>query len=678
MVKNWHNLILPLIIVLSLSLRLIGIFPSYPPYHSDEGMSYSQGIYIIKENNLNAEGYSVRLGYPFLIPYINALSFKLFFIPIAWSKFFITNIPKIIDGILQLPLSKTDYTRIYQLDILGAREIYVLTWGRILAALFGVGVVILTYFLGRIIFNKYVGLIAAFLVSVNYRHVLNSHLDLPDIYNSFFLLLSFIFSYRLFKNRRRADFLLAGLFVGLSFATKFHVYAVPPFLISYLVPLIRQKEKIKNIIFSYKLFFAALIGVLVFLIINPFHFIHLEEAIETISYESKKYGTGRIAISVFPFWYLFNYGIGQVTLLLSIVGGILLLFKNKIKFLFMFSSIGFFFYFVTYVTNGGYYTRNFVTIIPIILILPAYLIYSLFKFKKLIFIPLIIILILFVENFSKSVVVINEYSKPWNYEVIGSWLKKNIPNGANVAAHSSVPLPDYVVTRLSYESVGAYSIQEFQQEGADFAVTNLDWISNDYYGWMNRFNSHYWGKPLTELMQEYSSMATSEVLSYSLYSVIKPALAPESNFIVAKVPKYTITDSHEVFVINNVNPTWRSEALDLSGYKGIYIKGNIKNGFIYVNFFKNIEDSKDLTKRITSRVSAREVKNNFIDVEAAMDIPDNAKYAVVGFLNHSPNESVAQIIEVYNANVNLDFGGYNVHETKIDEDVLFPNSQGNL
>src|SRR5258708_21945561 len=98
MVKSWHNILVFLIIALAIILRFGGIYPSYPPYHSDEGMSYAQGIYILKEGTIDAHGYSLALGYPFLIPILNALVFKIFFIPIAWSNFLITNVLKILDG----------------------------------------------------------------------------------------------------------------------------------------------------------------------------------------------------------------------------------------------------------------------------------------------------------------------------------------------------------------------------------------------------------------------------------------------------------------------------------------------------------------------------------------------------------------------------------------------------
>src|SRR5579864_6065904 len=119
MVKSWHNFLFLGIIILAAFLRFGGIYPSFPPYHPDEGMSYEQGIYIIKENTLDAHGYSLALAYPSLIPIINAFAFKFFFIPLSWTKFFITNIPQIFDGLIKIPFSASNYQKIFQFDILG-------------------------------------------------------------------------------------------------------------------------------------------------------------------------------------------------------------------------------------------------------------------------------------------------------------------------------------------------------------------------------------------------------------------------------------------------------------------------------------------------------------------------------------------------------------------------------
>src|SRR3989338_4306473 len=88
---NW---ILLLILLLSIFLRFSGINPGYPPYHSDEGITYSSAVEMIKNNNLDPERYD----YPIITPLVNYIFFKFFFIPLSWFKYFVLHFPDIMDG----------------------------------------------------------------------------------------------------------------------------------------------------------------------------------------------------------------------------------------------------------------------------------------------------------------------------------------------------------------------------------------------------------------------------------------------------------------------------------------------------------------------------------------------------------------------------------------------------
>src|SRR5690606_37798615 len=109
-------------------------------------------------------------------------------------------------GVIKLPLTQTDRIRIFHNEIIGEREIYALWWGRYTTAFISFLTVIVIYFIGNKIFGKYTGHFASLILAVNYRHVLNSHIGLPDIYNAFFLALSVFTSFYLLnaerKNRR--------------------------------------------------------------------------------------------------------------------------------------------------------------------------------------------------------------------------------------------------------------------------------------------------------------------------------------------------------------------------------------------------------------------------------------------------------------------------------------------
>lgn len=685
MLKKWFSLAFLLVIMaVAIFLRFGGINHGYPPYHPDEGMSYAQGISIIKEGTLDADGYSLALAYPNVIPLVNALLFKVLFIPAGWLGYYLTHLSQIADGLVSLAPSQEEFQKIFQLNILGEREIKVLIWGRIIVASFGVGVVGLIYLMSKKMFGVAVGLAAAALVAVNFRQVLNSHLDLPDVYNAFFLILSMIFSYRLIGSARKIDYLLAGIFVGISIATKLHVYAVFPFIVACLISAVENKRSIKEVLFDAKPYISALAAILIAVLIDPIHLVKVEETISELTYVSMKYGVNRFRINLYPFWYLFNIGIGKLTSVLIIPGMLAMLLRKPKHFVFIFSAVITFFFVVTYATNGGFYTRNFVTITPLLLIFPAYLLGCLLMFKDrllkvvAIFVFTAILSLALWENLSNSVIIPIEYSKQWNYLIAADWISKNIPAKSKVAAHSSVPLPVDGVIRLPFEQGQTFSVQEFIGEGAEYAVANFDWATNDFYDWMNRPKLTDWGKPNAQLESQYSAMAIRELSDFTVYSVIKPWQAPDSDFLVSKIPNYTATDKKLIGSYFDIKSGWRAAPIKTEDLDGLAVDGELSNGYLYVNFYKDEGDLSDVTKRIAVRVSGRNMDEKAKPEKIITQIPQGTAWAVVGFSSYSASNPVAKQILIYNIKVNADFGGVPVYSLKIDDGIIFPNSHGNL
>src|SRR5581483_4650398 len=386
----------------------------------------------------------------------------------------------------------------------------------------------------------------------------------------------------------------------------------------------------------------------------------------------------RYAFNFYPFWYLFNFGIGKITSIITILGAVMMFIKRPKIFFFLFAVTLSFFCVITYATVGGFYVRNFVTIIPIILIFPAYFLNSILnkKNKYTLLLFLLILTPMFFENFSKSIALVIDYSKPWNYKQIENWMT-NIPKGSKIAAHPSVPLPTDSI-RLEYNEPTYYSMEEFKEEGAEFSVTNLDWITNDYYDWMNNFNIIYAKKPVAGLESYYSAMATEELADYSIYNVFKSPFAPESNFIVEKIPSFNVSQKKLLKTYSNLNPGWKGEPIKVRNAKGIVVEGKIKNGYLFVNFYKYYTDIPDITKRIGTRVSSREKDIKFSNKNIISEIPKGATWAVVGFSQYKIADSKADDVKIFSADVKTDFSGFTVKKTEIPKDLLFPNSQGNL
>jgi len=93
--------------------------------------------------------------------------------------------------------------------------------GRGLAALFDLGTVALTFALGRRVYGKRVGLLAAAFVALTVLHVQQAHFYTADGLLTFFVLGTLLFAVRLAESGRPFDACLAGVWAGLGLGTKF-------------------------------------------------------------------------------------------------------------------------------------------------------------------------------------------------------------------------------------------------------------------------------------------------------------------------------------------------------------------------------------------------------------------------------------------------------------------------
>lgn len=146
--------------------------------------------------------------------------------------------------------------------------------GRVTTTLFGMGMIYFTYRLGRKIFNRYVGLIAALMLSCNFSHVRSCQEIKADVPAAFFALLSFVFIVRILERGLWKDYVLAGLFMGLGTATKYSPVAllVPTFFahvmfISSRRPMPWRKLIVGNFLLSFLFLFVG------FFIGSPFNFL---------------------------------------------------------------------------------------------------------------------------------------------------------------------------------------------------------------------------------------------------------------------------------------------------------------------------------------------------------------------------------------------------------------------
>lgn len=649
------------------ALRFVGTKPGFPPYHVDEGISYSAASSMVKNANIDP----LRYDYPGFVPLINYLTFKIFFIPVKWISFYINNFGSIVDGFVRLPTTTLAYKEYLKFSILEEYDRSALFWSRYVTSFFGTGVVFLVFLVGQKLFGQRVGIFASLLTAVSWRQVLNSHLGLPDIYNAFFLLLSFSSTLYLTKVQTRASFFLAALFAGLSLATKYQAFALIP-LLFVCAPYFFRKQTWRWALT------VPLIVVLVFVIANPYHFIKIEETVDWLASVASKYEPGKWQLYPFPFSYLFYFGLGRVTSILIILGGLIGLIKETKKTLLLLAVILPFFLVMNFYTTGGFYTRNYVTIIPFLLILAGLSLIRILNLKPKILGLVVLALALgfgLAENLPKSIVVAKEYQRPWNYEVLNDWLDKNISPQDKVAWYDSL------------DPLAGSSLAEFSESGFDYAVINLDWMSSNFYGWMKKspFDPAFsWRKPTVLLEDTYHAMATRELTDFTVFKIVNPWQAPDTGFVVSKIPKYKLVErKDEISVeIGDPIPVQMEEGYVLNYQIETRSQDeDIKDGYVFLVFYKSLDDAVNGRNRFSVRVSPRnDILNHPAERTMIGQVPPQAAYIVINFGVLDPAKAKVTLskLSFYRAEVEVDFGEDVVFLYHLDEAILFPESQGGM
>lgn len=732
------NYLIISILILAIVFRFIGVYPGYPS-HTDEA-GYSSALTMILNGNLDPGRYD----YPSGVPFIHYTLFKLLLFPFNWMKYYAENLTQIVDGFIKLPLRGIEYTRVFQLDIVGISKYDSMYFGRYVTAFFGVGIVFLIFLLVKKNFDKVTALVAAFLIATNFRQILNSHIGLPDIYNAFFLTLAVIVILKLLKKPVKSNYFLVGLTSAFYFSIKFQVFTLLPFFIAHVfASWDRSSNFLRNLA---KIFFSKylLLGLVTFMftitLLNPYILLKFETFYGVQKYQMSKYGSGANSLDVYALSYLYRIGIGKIISIMGLLG-ILVGFvrRFKVSFILMITILQFMYVFVYY-SRGGFYTRNFITITPLILIFSAismkefiYLFFGKVKWKFLSSVLLVaLVSISSLENLKNSLVVIKEYTKVWNQDVLSGWIVKNIPKGTVVSAHGNTPLPQEGIKRMPYETDVAFSICEFAKDGADYAISNSAWATSSFYWWMGGSSDtkdtikHYWNKPLDILEYSYPALALRELSQFAVFSIMNPWQAPDVDFVVAKIPKYTILSKkkYKAFDFNNDTDGWKEEGgfwfpynmfewdrgtlrikeeslplpsarwesppIDINNWQGFYLEYRMKSqsdvadyrtGYVFTSFYKTLEDAEFSRGRTGLRLSERNsVSGIWVDKNLVGIVPTEAKYMRISFANYNAarSEVVLDRLTLYKANVNVDFSGVEVSPAIIDQNNLFPNSHGNL
>lgn len=618
MIKKFikNNLIFITILVLALLIRTVGIMPGHNIYHPDEPMSYSSAVDMLLHNDFNPR----RFDYPSGIPLLHNLFYRLFILPVVSFQIFLSHPSSLITAVLD----NSSFLMEFNQSIFGSGWLNALFWSRYFNAILGVFSVFLIYKIGTRLFDKRAGLVAAFFLAFNYRHVLSSHLALSDVPNAFFALLAFYSSILLLEKNTRVRYLLCGLLVGLSLSMKYQIFALFPFLFVHLVWVFRKRKIIA--LFNPNFLLSLILIPIVFALLNPYLLINLKEALPVIKYVSLRYGIGLNRFNFYPVYYLYHYGIGALPFFAIIIGFIIAIVRNPLKTLLSLSFVLPFFFVFLYYMSGGVYTRNFTTVIPFIMLYAgvgfSFLWQTLARkiaLKRLIvFLIAAMFLAVNVKPIEDSIKLSISYAKPWNRDLLAEWAVRSLPNNAKIRngllgvnwTHERF----YKTEIIPWDHTYINSVVELQEAGDDFAVWNGSWYQIYFYWFDTPYREllQERGIPYRNLLDSYYGLSLSEFMDYTVAEFYKPWQAPDNNYLVIKIPSRLESFGKEVITYNF--------AQDLEGFN------------VY-NFSRKIENDKALWNKQSLEISGDSILSKRSRITSAfIPVVPGRTYTVEGFI----------------------------------------------
>jgi hypothetical protein len=212
-----------------------------------------------------------------------------------------------------------------------------------------------------------------------------------------------------------------------------------------------------------------------------------------------------------------------------------------------------FFYVLIYYGNGGFYTRNFVTIIPLLLIFAGLFLVEIckllsqkFKFGKNLSSGLIVLVLITISfgQIKNSILNTFYFSLPSNMKSAKIWAQENIPDGTTIAARTIDKFAKKKQFKIvNFELNDVFSLAEMQDEGVDYGYIAIDELSVNFYWWMRDKSTdeslRYWNKDIPDDISQnmYPAKIADELASWSVATFIKPWQAPDQNYLIIKVPK---------------------------------------------------------------------------------------------------------------------------------------------
>jgi hypothetical protein len=430
---NW---IIISITIIGFLLRIIGLEFGKPfRFHPDELKLVYQAGNLLNVHNWSKDTFFLIGVYPPFFTYLLAIAFAVYSVILI-----LFGVAPDLESIRNLY-----YTNPFPYHLIAR-------WISVLSGTFGI---VLVYLIGKRLYSKQTGLLAAAFLSVAFLHVRNSHLGTVDILPTLLVSMVFLFSVKILHNGAKRDYLAAGIFTGLAAATKWNAGLAVIFI--FCAHFMQKKFALRRI-YDAKLIFAGLACLIAFLIACPLPLIDFKEffggVVGTVEFQQtgiKKLGAGGGFWSYFTgnhspgygFFYdnSFPLGIGWAATILFPLGLVVLAWRDKRE-----DILLIIFPILMYLIVGrmSYKAmRHLLPMVPFLLLIAAELMSFLIQKiqqKKIQFFALVV---------CSAMVILPQASKSLQYDMalrqsdtrnlMKDWIESNVPEGSKIGMEEFGP-----------------------------------------------------------------------------------------------------------------------------------------------------------------------------------------------------------------------------------------------
>ena len=476
--------ILLFIVILGFVLRIIGIGYGLPNfYHRDEQYYINMAL-----------GFGSGDFNPHIFENPPFASYLLFFLYGTYYVYLK------LSGVVTIP---SDFVELYLSD----PSSFILIGRSFLGLLMGTISLPVIYLLGKKMFSKSVGLLAAFFLAVSALHVRDSHYACNNILLMLNILLFYLFLFQYIEMQRKKFFLGAAVFLGLAIGTKYNgALLFLPALLAF-IPFDGRDwpMKIKQALIFFSLSFA------VYFLSNPFSIIALREFIQSFSVQvADEYPVGpwhHLAYSLYE-------GVGLGILLLSVIG-IWRFLKEDKHWSQIILLVGTALWYGVNIFFSQKYMRYTIPLLPCIYIFAALGLQTLFDYRSRLFkvTAVTLVLILFGLQTAKTLKADYLSCQSDNRDMARIWIEKNLPQEAVVA------VPDWGPPLVQSEK----QLRERMKKWEELQVINIRKEKEQINLYKNK-------KLLT--LQKKAQVAPKTFYLYLLYGKPSPPLVSKPEIIL--------------------------------------------------------------------------------------------------------------------------------------------------